>query len=822
MVFDLKVLQLEKNENKLKQYLFLFLGFILIFSYDSVLNIKIFTEKRNITINNILSQDYEEESLVNLVDPFRGSLLDNTFSYGNTLPILSRPRGMTHWSVATTSDFDNPWFFNQNSHSFCGIRCTHQPSPWISDYGQFLITPILDSKSTNPALFSSSKSEYKPHVFRTSILNYCDEGGCGEVDFSPTEHGGIMKLRFPTEQLINNTRGFSLKMHGSFITFNKNEISGYSNWTQPDGRLKSFKHYFVLKINYSDNIEREFLKEKAGYNKWKVISKNTSSTEMDEVIIRIGVSFISLKQAKLNLAREQPNVENNSDFLKSFEKVVEKGKQNWNKFLSRIEVSDSKLNQHEFMEKKRTFYTNLYRTLLFPRDLSEINEKNETVHWSPYDKKGRILPGPLCTDSGFWDAYRTVYPFLHLVYPEIAKTIMAGWVNALRENGGRVPQWGSPGPRHSMVGTMSDVSLSEAIVNDVLSKRDMKDAYDSLLLSAYNETNGIDSRGYALHSYIKMGYVPDSVALTLNFKMADYAISRAAKKMGDEKTSKDLEKRASSWRLLFDNDTLFFRPKNINGKFTPENFDKFLWDQDWYTEGGPWQYRVYVPFDPSGLRNAYEQEKDNKTPVTSKRLKNNITKETSLCDSLMEIMTEKTQAVRMTRNFFHEGTELSGNCFGQYGHNNQPAHHQLYMFAHAKGSCPSKGQQWIQHTVDTLYGKFGYAGDEDNGEMSSWYILSSLGLYSLAPGSGTYQIGAPPLFENMVIKKEEEKDGTNLVTSLKISRSKSLKKSPLEPTTKSYYIANSVSFKGVKYDLLSDAVNFQYSDLKNGGSIDFA
>jgi len=265
--------------------------------------------------------------------------------------------------------------------------------------------------------------------------------------------------------------------------------------------------------------------------------------------------------------------------------------------------------------------------------------------------------------------------------------------------------------------------------------------------------------------------------------------------------AEDLTIRTQRWRESFDKETMFFRGRDNSGAFL-KPFDQYMWvGPSKYTEGGPWQYRFYVPFDGPGLREMYEAARPAGHGEPSR-----------LCTVLHDAMTS-VPAFHLDPAF-HEAAEMVINCFGQYAHNNQPSHHILYMFAH--GGCGAAGQKYIQHTLATLYGEFGYSGDEDNGEMSSWYVLSALGLYALAPGSGEYQIGAPPLFPRMVVRRQGGKD-------LIVERSAELRSEQLNAALGTeYLVADRALWNGEELDLRVSAANVQYRQLLAGGTLSFA
>jgi len=698
---------------------------------------------------------------------------------------------MTHWSAATSTNLWENWFVDPREVLFAGIRCTHMPSPWMGDYGQFLVSTTVDNlDSPRVAL---QKAVYKPHIFNATVVNQCSAAGCARVEFTPLDHGGIFKLVFPPGLGTMRKRlQITVPQAEGNITLQQNTFEGWSA-THSGGVVNKsiFKHYLTGQVVWGEGVNRENIASEVTCGGKVCVADLswTSQGDWDVVELGVGVSFISMAQAWTNLKRE---------YLAqgSFVDVVAQSKASWTSILDRVQVFDKPTPQ--VAKNKVTFYTHLYRALLFPRDLSEIDEHGNRVHFSPYDAEGRVFSGALMTDSGFWDAYRTVYPLLHLLFPDLAQDVMKGWVNAIRENNGRLPQWPSPGPRDEMVGTMGDVTLAEALVNGQLDPVDSMVAYQAMLRNAYN-SSGLNSRGPDLLPYTETGYIPGKVAETLNNMMADYAIAQASEVMDDPVNQELLLRRANRWNLLFDSESQFFRPKTASGDFV-QPFDRFAWDaRGAYTEGGAYQYRFYVPFDGSGLSAAYDLARGSAG---------------GLCAALEETMHE-TPAFHLSSTF-HEAVEMATQCWGQYAHNNQPSHHMLYMFAH--GNCSKQGQLWIQHAVNTLYGEFGFSGDEDNGEMSSWHVLSSLGLYALAPGSGRYQVGAPPLFEHVKIRRPQ---GIR-AGDLEIFRSPALELQPLDGLAE-YPVASGVKWNKTLISLEDDSppASLSFRELLRGGRLDF-
>lgn len=303
-----------------------------------------------------------------------------------------------------------------------------------------------------------------------------------------------------------------------------------------------------------------------------------------------------------------------------------------------------------------------------------------------------------------------------------------------------------------MVGTMADVVFADAIVKNIVGF-DHELGYEAIRKDAYEiPPEGVNGIGrVCLESYLSKGYIPrgspmttggpctEVVSRSLNYLQSDWAIAQAAKALGKVSDAAELESRASNYSQLWHFDTGFFRSKEVVTERWSSPFDQFAWG-DPYTEGGPWQYKFYVPYDPKGLADLFSSSGRN------------------ICDELQRAQTmQPTFHVGYYSNEIHEQTELPEHCWGQYSHNNQPVHYMLYMFQASdpsgySGQCAKQGSFWLRKTMRELYkpGNDMFSGDEDNGSMSAWFVLSSLGLYSLAPGSPEYQLGTP-LFSKVVI-----------------------------------------------------------------------
>eukprot|EP00419_Tripos_fusus_P075593 CAMPEP_0172894864 /NCGR_PEP_ID=MMETSP1075-20121228/151810_1 /TAXON_ID=2916 /ORGANISM="Ceratium fusus, Strain PA161109" /LENGTH=859 /DNA_ID=CAMNT_0013749963 /DNA_START=142 /DNA_END=2718 /DNA_ORIENTATION=- len=506
-------------------------------------------------------------------------------------------------------------------------------------------------------------------------------------------------------------------------------LVGWLDSAVPQVEIFNFAHHFHMEFDedikeFKKNIFRDDKMYRLGLE--GIVSFDESVTEVN---IRIGTSFISAEQASLNLEREIPPGT-------TFEGLREMSRRVWNDLLARTELRDignSTSEEGDFA--LRTWYTNLYRASVYPRMNFEYDVSGDPVHYSPYDSHGRIFPGVLSTDSGFWDAYRTVYPLGSIIRANQTALQMDGWLNAYKESG-HLPGWASPGTRGAMTGNMQDASIADAIIKGLFADDDKANLAYKAILDDTESMKASNRKG--LKEYESMGYVPvgrgigDEVAVTLNYALADFSVALAATERGDSANAARLQQRSerawrSVWRPKFKGG--FFAPKQEDGNWQ-EPFDEFGWGGA-YTEASAWQYRFYLPHDPEGLRDAYAAAPGNMT----------------MCDFLKSTM--EGRGVRNPGSTYHNGdwglhheqVEMVESGIGEYEHNNQPVWHQLYMFAPA--GCAADGQYWLRQAMSRLYSPSRFSGDEDNGSMSAWFILSAMGIYQLVPGSTRYSIGSP-------------------------------------------------------------------------------
>jgi predicted alpha-1,2-mannosidase len=660
------------------------------------------------------------------VNPLMGTQSQYDLSNGNTYPAIALPWGMNFWTPQTGKMGDG-WQYTYNAYKINGFKQTHQPSPWMNDYGQFAIMPetghIKVTQNGRASWFSHKTEIVKPYYYSVYLA---DHDVTAEI--APTERSAQFRFTFPkSDSSFVVIDAFD---KGSYVKIipSQNKIVGYST-KYARGPLKNFKNYFVIYTDkpftvyytYSDSTLTDSTELHAKHAS-AVIGFKTSKGE--QVHLRVASSFISIEQAELNLKREQGN--------DSFALTEQKAKDVWNKTLGKLTVEGGTIDQ------TKTFYSCLYRMLFFPNKLYEVNEQGKIMHYSPYT--GKTEPGYMFAGTGFWDTFRALYPFLNLVYPSINKEMQEGLINDYKE-GGWLPEWSSPGYSDVMVGNNSASVVSEAYLKG-LRGYDIKTLYEALIHGANNEGPRAAGRK-GVEYYNKLGYVPydvkidENAARTLEYAYDDFAIYELGKALGRPKAEIEVyKKRSMNYRNLFDPSTGLMRGKNKDGSWeTP--FNPFKWG-DAFTEGNSWHYTWGVFHDIQGLENLMGGKKQFVAKLDS-------------VFTLPPIFDDSYYG-----EVIHEIREMQIAGMGQYAHGNQPIQHMIYLYNYA--GEPWKAQYWARETMNKMYKATpdGYCGDEDNGQTSAWYVFSAIGFYPVCPASGQYVLGAP-LFNKITLTLENGK-----------------------------------------------------------------
>lgn len=648
-----------------------------------------------------------------------GTLSDYSMSTGNTYPAVARPWGMNFFTPHSAKMGDG-WAYTYASHSLCGFKQTHQPSPWINDYAQFSLMPVrsseteLDEKSRS-SLFSHQSETAKPHMYKVYLADHDTW-----VEFTATDRCGVFRFTYPESEnagLVIDAfeRDSDLSMKDEYT------IEGYCSYNN-GGVTENFRNHFVLKSDKPFKVKKDVTEQKNRH----MMMLEYPCARNEQVTVKVASSFISLEQAYINLEREVGE--------STYEEVLSESQQVWDETLGRIAVEGGSQAQLE------TFYSCLYRATLFPRMFYEFDRNGEAVHYSPYN--GNIEKGYLYADTGFWDTFRALYPLLDLVYPSVSARMQEGLANAYRESG-FLPEWSSPGHRGCMVGNNSASVVADAILKGITPEKDIETLYEALIHARSAVHPEVSSTGRLGHEYYNaLGYVPynvgikENIARTLEYAYDDWCIAKVAQKLGKDEDAKHIFEACQNYRNVFDPKTRLMRGKNLDGTFQ-EPFSPYKWG-DAYTEGNAWHYTWSVFHDQKGLqdlmggREAYANMLDSVFIVPP-------------------IYDDSYYGFRI-----HEIAEMQVAAQGNYAHGNQPAQHVIYLYDYALE--PWKAQFWTREVMDRLYSSKpdGYCGDEDNGQTSAWYVFSALGFYPTCPAGDEYAIGSP-LFEKATVYLENGK-----------------------------------------------------------------
>lgn len=648
------------------------------------------------------------QSAVDLVNLLQGTNSTMEFSRGNTLPIAALPFGMGHWTLQ--SHVDTPWMFQPAVRRIQGLRCTHQLSPWLDDYGYATFLPFKGNihleAGSRASSYDFEGAHLRPYSLQLFLLRYR-----AHVELVPTERCAVLTAKFDEVERaeapgllfdIPDTTGVIQPDPARHtISFTSKKNSG--------GVPENFATYYVLV--FPGPWESFEVKQIRGHQVGVVRFRAGQSIEA-----KIGTSFISFEQAALNIEKEIGS--------SSVPALREAGATRWNEHLHRVEIEGASKDQ------QRTFYSCMYRALLFPRIWHEPNARGEMYHFSAFN--GKVMPGVMYADHGYWDVYRAWYPLMSILFPERLGEILQAWVNAYKE-GGWLPQFPAPGYRACMTGSLIDSVFGDAAAKGITGFN-LADAYEGLKKQA--TTPGDPAKGFGrvgVEEYLKLHYIPadripQSMAETVDAAYGDFCIAQVAKALGKQEDYAMFMKRSENWRQLYDPKTKFLRGKNEDGSWeTP--FDPFTWGSP-YVEGGAWQHRWDAPQNIPGLIEAMGGK------VAS-------------AAALEEMVTiQPIFNVGVYGAEIHEMSEMAAVPFGQYAQSNQPSHHMLYIFPHA--GRPDRTQFWARKVMQELYSPDNFPGDEDTGSMAAWFILSALGFYQVCPGKPEYTLGSP-LFSRATI-----------------------------------------------------------------------
>ena len=652
----------------------------------------------------------QEISYVDYVNPLVGTLSDFELSSGNTYPVISRPWGMNSWTPQTGKMGDG-WQYTYSAKKIRGFKQTHQPSPWINDYGQFSVMPIVgDSvifdEDKRASWFSHKAEQAKPYCYSVYLADYDTE-----VEFAPSERAVAFSVKYGEQSTIQ-TRwllvdafdgGSSLRQLDAYT------LIGIS-CKNSGGVPSNFANYFVVRFTHPiAELKTQTTQDKQGLNHSMVAVR--LNTEERAQTFYVASSFVSEEQALINLKEVQGQ---------SVKAVAEIGRAEWNKLLGRIAVKGEE-------QKSRTFYSNLYRCLLFPRRFYELNQREDTIHYSPYN--GKVERGYMYTDTGVWDTFRALFPLINLVYPEEGAKMQEGMLSAYRESG-FFPEWASPGHRDCMVGNNSASVVADAFLKG-LGRVGTTELIKGLLKSTENRHPQVKSTGRWGHEYYnKLGYIPcdvdinESAARTLEYAYDDWCIMQVLKRAKADSAQIQLfKKRSLNYRNLYDKSSGWMRGRTKQGDWE-KPFSPYKWGGV-FTEGNAIHYTWSVFHDVQGLIDLMGGDK-------------------AFINKLDTVFTMPPLFDNSYYGFtIHEIREMQIMNMGNYAHGNQPIQHMIYLYNYA--GAPYKAQKRIREVMDRFYSDApdGYCGDEDNGQTSAWYVFSALGFYPVTPAHQEYVIGVP-------------------------------------------------------------------------------
>jgi predicted alpha-1,2-mannosidase len=685
----------------------------------------------------------------------RGTNSTSSFSRGNNIPATAVPHGFNFW-IPVTNAGSLSWLYDyhrdnddQNLPRLEAFAASHEPSPWMGERQTFQVMPSAaagapDTSRGGRALAFRHENEIaSPHHYGVEFENGI------RTDIAPTDHAAMFRFTFPGGDAslvfdnVNDDAALAIDRATGVVTGYSDVRSGLSN-----GATRMFV-YATFDRPMTDAATSG---PRAGYARFDAGAERT-------VTMRIATSLISIDQARKNLALEIAP----SD---TFADLRARAQRQWDDRLDVIEVEGATEDQ------RTTLYSNLYRLFLYPNSAFEntgtadrpvyrhaVQSSTDTPPSTPTETGADVVDGKVYVNNGFWDTYRTAWSAYSLLSPETAGELVDGFVQQYRD-GGWISRWSSPGYANLMTGTSSDVAFADAYVKGVRGF-DAGDAYDAAVKNATVAPPGSDPNNTnvgrkGLIESIFHGYtatdVSEGVSWALEGYINDYGIANmAAARAADRATPRALRARlrdeheyflgrARNYVHLFDSRIGFFQGRAADGEFKsdPDEYDPRVWGHDHdYTETDGWNFAFHAPHDGRGLANLY----GGRDGLAAK----------------LDTFFSTPETAKFPGSYggvIHEMVEARDVRMGQWGFSNQVSHHIPYMYDYA--GQPWKTQEKVREVLRRMYvgseiGQ-GYAGDEDNGETSAWYLFSALGFYPLQVGSPYYAVGSP-LFEKATIRR---------------------------------------------------------------------
>ena len=667
---------------------------------------------------------FAEKDLVQYVNTLQGTNSTYELSWGNTYPTTAVPYPMNSWSPQTGKNGDG-WKYQYSATTIRGFQPTHQCSPWVGDYGVFSLMPVPElvvdeSKRATP--FSHDKEIAKPHYYKVTLENGIT------TEFSPTTRSAHFRFSFPAKGDAFLVLDGYTKTSQVQIDVANHRIIGYVH----NGAFspKTHKNYFIIQF------DKPFVSYGTWENRKNTIQKNNLSREGEgigayvqfakgsKVQAKVSTSYISPEQAEVTMTRELGK-------HSSVEVTKQAAADVWNQLLNRVLVEGGT------EEDMKTFYSCMFRANLFSHKFYEEKEDGSPYYYSPYDEK--IHDGYMFTDNGFWDTFRSQFPLTNILHPTMQGQYMQALLDA-QEQCGWLPSWSFPSETGGMVGNHSISLLTDAWVKGIRTF-DPEKALKAYAHEAMNKGPWGGANGRVRwKDYYQLGYIPypesmGSTAQTLEYCYDDFCAYQLAKMTGNKFYEEVFARQIYNYKNVYDPSVGFMRGRKLDGSWA--DFDAFEWGGP-YCEGNAWHYNWSVFHDVQGLIDLTGGDERFVAKIDS-------------VFALPGIVKYGTYGTKI-----HEMLEMELAKMGQYAQGNQPIQHMIYLYSYA--GQPWKTQYWIRQVMDRLYNSSenGYPGDEDRGGMSSWYVLSALGIYSVCPGTDEYVLGSPK-FRKATITMEDGK-----------------------------------------------------------------
>ncbi|QQN61106.1 GH92 family glycosyl hydrolase [Elizabethkingia bruuniana] len=681
--------------------------------------------------------------------------LIGTEKMGHTFPGATVPFGAVQLSPETdTISYELNGKYNGDVYKYCagyryedktitGFSHTHFSGTGHSDLGDFLIMPTTGQLKLNPGTASNPESGYRS---RFSHNDEISEAGYYKVklqdynilaELTATTRVGVHRYTFPKSDqahiildLMAGIYNYNDKNVWTYVRVNDDKtITGYR---QTNGWARTRTVYFAMKFSkpFKSYGQKNYDGKRVYNGFWRKFDQNKNFPEIAGKQIRMYFDFdtqeneaieVQLAISPVSQANAMENLEKETGSL-SFEQVKAKAQEDWNKELNKIVIRGTE-------DQKVNFYTAMYHTFINPTIYMDANGEYKGLDQNIHKAEGFTN----YTTFSLWDTYRALHPYFNIIQPkrnaDMVKSMMAHYEQSSLK---MLPIWSHYANENWCMSGYHSVS----VIADAIIKGNYTGDAKAALMACVATANKRNYEG--IGDYIDKGYIPSekngtSVSNTLEYAYDDWAIAQLAKHLGETEIYNQFIKRSENWRNNFDKTTGFMRPRLADGSFK-KDFDLLSTHGQGFIEGNSWNYSFFVPHNPEGLI----QQMGGKQKFASKL--------------------DKLFSMHLPDEFFADTEDITREgIIGGYVHGNEPAHHVAYFYNWT--GQPWKTQKQVRHILEMQYKSTpdGLGGNDDTGQMSAWYILSSLGFYPVAPGSEDYAIGSPAV-SNAVLTLENGKN----------------------------------------------------------------